>query len=167
MPELIKSFMEVGSLHDVGRMGSWGSRPGLLWWGCPENPVQDWWRLVHWSWGGCQATIIFWRRWDFSIRKEGFFWKSIQYWELHRKLGRASYETNAKCDFTPPTILLGLLRCPWMGYLLVVGSNILLSVVVQWLVAVFHRRRWAHSFYSTIRTIQTTTQLHSSHTLAK
>lgn len=28
------------------------------------------------------------RRWDFSIRKKGPFWKSIQYWELHRKQGR-------------------------------------------------------------------------------
>ena len=39
---------------------------------------------------------------------------------------------NSKCDFAPPAILLRLFLCPWTwGYLFLVGSNILLSIVVQ------------------------------------
>ena len=39
---------------------------------------------------------------------------------------------DSKCDSTPPTILLGLLLCPLdVGYLFLVGPNILLSMVVQ------------------------------------
>ena len=60
MPELIKSFMGVGSRHDVCRMGPLGSRPGLFWWWWPESPVQRWWRLSHWSQQDRWATIIFW-----------------------------------------------------------------------------------------------------------
>ena len=43
---------------------------------------------------------------------------------------------DSKCDFTPPTIFLGLLLCPWMwGILECGGSNILqLMVVQQWVV---------------------------------
>ena len=37
-----------------------------------------------------------------------------------------------KHDFAPPTVLLGLLLCHWTwGIFLLVGSNILLSMVVQ------------------------------------
>ena len=37
-----------------------------------------------------------------------------------------------KRDFAPPTVLLGLLLCHWTwGIFLLVGSNILLSMVVQ------------------------------------
>ena len=43
-----------------------------------------------------------------------------------------------KCDCTPPIAILWLLLCPWTwGYLFLVGSNILLSMVVQQLVANF------------------------------
>ena len=39
---------------------------------------------------------------------------------------------DSKRDFTPPTILLGLLLCPWTwGIFFWLGSNILLSMVVQ------------------------------------
>ena len=39
---------------------------------------------------------------------------------------------DSKCDFAPPTILLGLLLCPWMwGIFFLVESNILLLMVVQ------------------------------------
>ena len=38
---------------------------------------------------------------------------------------------DSKCDFTPPTILLGLLPCPWVWGIFLVGSNILLLTVVQ------------------------------------
>ena len=38
---------------------------------------------------------------------------------------------DSKCDFSPPTILMGFLLCPWMWGLFFVGSNILLSIVVQ------------------------------------
>ena len=37
---------------------------------------------------------------------------------------------DSKHDFTPPTVLLGLLLCPWTGIFLV-GSNILLMMAVQ------------------------------------
>ena len=44
---------------------------------------------------------------------------------------------GSKCDFTPPTILLGLLLCPLdVGYLFLVQSNILLSTVIQQQVAI-------------------------------
>ena len=39
---------------------------------------------------------------------------------------------DSKCDFAPSTIFLGLLLCPWTwGIIFLVGSNILLSTVVQ------------------------------------
>ena len=39
---------------------------------------------------------------------------------------------DSKCDFAPPTILLGVSPLPLdMGYLFLVASNILLSMVVQ------------------------------------
>ena len=39
---------------------------------------------------------------------------------------------DSKCDFTPPTILLGASPLPLdVGYLFLVGSNILLSMAVQ------------------------------------
>ena len=34
---------------------------------------------------------------------------------------------DSKCDCVPPAFLLGLLLCPWMWYLFLVESNILLS----------------------------------------
>ena len=43
---------------------------------------------------------------------------------------------DSKRDFAPPTILLGLLLCPWMWDIFLVGCNILLLMVVQWLVAI-------------------------------
>ena len=42
-----------------------------------------------------------------------------------------------KYDYTSPIVILWLLLCPWtQGYLFLVGSNILLSMVVQQLVAI-------------------------------
>ena len=39
---------------------------------------------------------------------------------------------DSKCDFAPPTVLLGLLLCSWMwGIFFLVESYILLSMVVQ------------------------------------
>ena len=39
---------------------------------------------------------------------------------------------DSNCDFVPPTVLLRLLLCPWTwGIFFLVGSNILLSTVVQ------------------------------------
>ena len=48
----------------------------------------------------------------------------------------AGTEFDSKHDFVPPTILLGLLLCPWMwGIFFLVGSNIFLLMVVQpWVV---------------------------------
>ena len=51
-----------------------------------------------------------------------------------------------KCDCSPPTILLGLLLCSWMQgiFFFLLGSNILLLMVAQQLVAISvcsHRRR--------------------------
>ena len=46
---------------------------------------------------------------------------------------------DSKRDFIPPTILLGLLLCPWKWgiFFFLVGSNILLLMVVQQLVAIW------------------------------
>ena len=41
-----------------------------------------------------------------------------------------------KCSCIPPTVLLWLLLCPYCGYLFLMGSNILLLMVVQQLVAI-------------------------------
>ena len=38
---------------------------------------------------------------------------------------------DSKCDFAPPTILLRLLLCSWTWVSFLVGSNFLLSMVVQ------------------------------------
>ena len=40
---------------------------------------------------------------------------------------------DSKHDFAPPTVLLGLLLCPWTWgiFVVVVGSNIILSMVAQ------------------------------------
>ena len=41
---------------------------------------------------------------------------------------------DSKHNFAPPTIMLGLLLCPWtwaIFFFFLVGSNILLSTVVQ------------------------------------
>ena len=44
---------------------------------------------------------------------------------------------DSKCNFSPPIILLGIFPLPLdMGYLFLVGSNILLSMVVQQIVSV-------------------------------
>ena len=44
---------------------------------------------------------------------------------------------DCKCDFAPPTVLLGLLLCCWMwGNFYLVGSNIFLSIAVQQQVAI-------------------------------
>ena len=55
---------------------------------------------------------------------------------------------DSKCDFTPPTILLGFLLLPLdTGYLFLVGSNILLMIVQQWIVILSScRRRWVPVF---------------------
>ena len=45
------------------------------------------------------------------------------------------YGFDSKCDFAPPTILLGYLLCPWKWsiFFFLVRSNILLTMVVhQW-----------------------------------
>ena len=60
---------------------------------------------------------------------------------------------DVKCDCIPPTILLGLLLCPWMqGISFLVGSNILLLMVFQQLVTilVFSQENMSMSFYSAI-----------------
>ena len=38
---------------------------------------------------------------------------------------------DSKCDFAPPTILLGILLCPWMWGIILVGYNVLLLMVFQ------------------------------------
>ena len=43
---------------------------------------------------------------------------------------------DSKHDFVPPTVLLGFSFALDMVYLYLVGSNILLSMAVQWLVAI-------------------------------
>jgi len=44
---------------------------------------------------------------------------------------------DSKCDFAPHAILLSLLLCTWTwGYLFLVGSNIILSMVVQQLLVI-------------------------------
>ena len=40
-------------------------------------------------------------------------------------------EFDSKGDCAPPTILLGLLLCPWKWGTFLVGANILLFMVVQ------------------------------------
>ena len=58
---------------------------------------------------------------------QGFVWA---FWASLAGMG-----FDSKCDFTPPTILLGILLCPCMWgiffFFFLVGSNILLSMVVQ------------------------------------
>ena len=45
---------------------------------------------------------------------------------------------DSKHDFTPPTILLWLLLCPWIWCIFfLLGFSILLSTVFRWLVAIF------------------------------
>ena len=54
-------------------------------------------------------------------------------WALQVSL--AGMRFDSKSDFTPPTILLGLLLCPWMWVIFLVGSNVFLLMVVQlWVV---------------------------------
>ena len=48
----------------------------------------------------------------------------------------AGMRFDFKCSCAPPTALLWLLLCPCCGYLFLVGSNILLLMVVQQLVAI-------------------------------
>ena len=50
---------------------------------------------------------------------------------------------DLKCDFAPPAVLLGRLRCPWMWGIIFLVSSILSSMVVQQLVAilVFSRKK--------------------------
>ena len=56
-------------------------------------------------------------------------------WALRASLAGMGFDS--KCAFTPLTVLLGLLLCSWMwGIFFLVGSNILLLMVVQWLVAI-------------------------------
>ena len=51
-------------------------------------------------------------------------------WALQASLLGMGFDS--KCTFTPPTILLGLLLCPWAwGIFFLVGSKILLLMVVQ------------------------------------
>ena len=55
-------------------------------------------------------------------------------WALPASLAVMGF--HSKCDFAPSTILLGASICPWMWvsvlmYLFLVGSNILLSMVIQ------------------------------------
>ena len=38
---------------------------------------------------------------------------------------------DSKCDFSPPSVSLGLLLCSWMCGIFLVGSNIVLLMVVQ------------------------------------
>ena len=52
-------------------------------------------------------------------------------WALWASLEGMGFDS--KCNFAPPTILLELLLCPWMwSIFFLVGFNILLSMVVQW-----------------------------------
>ena len=64
----------------------------------------------------------------------GSWWAQDFAWVLQTSL--ASMGLDYKCNFAPPTILLGLLLCPWnWDIFFLVDSNILLSMVVQQLVA--------------------------------
>ena len=66
-------------------------------------------------------------------------------WALWASLAGMGFDS--KCDFAPSTIFLGLLLCPWTwGIIFLVGSNILLSMVVQQRIVIleFCRRRWVH-----------------------
>ena len=97
---------------------------------------------------------------------------------------------DSKHDFTPPTILLGLLLSDWMwGIFFLVGSNILLSLIVQHWIAILELQKKMSTYPSTLpscyqqtgkgqfsfqsqrkamwKYVQTTAQLPSSHTRAK
>ena len=50
-------------------------------------------------------------------------------WALQASLAGMGFDSRQ--DFAPPTILLGLLLCPWMWGIFFGGSNILLLMVVQ------------------------------------
>ena len=71
---------------------------------------------------------------------------------------RAPLRFDFKHSWASPIFLFGLLLCPWTwGYLILVGSNILLSMVVQQLVAIFGVLAGDEhtSFYSTILQVHT------------
>ena len=65
---------------------------------------------------------------------------------------------DSRRDFAPPTILLGLLLCPWMWGIFFGGSNILLSMVVQQRVVIFEFLAGDEhtSFFSAILSLQKT-----------
>ena len=67
----------------------------------------------------------------------GFSWWAKPFvWALWASLAGMGFDS--KHNFAPPTILFGLLLCPWRwGILFLVGSNILLLMVVQQWVVVF------------------------------
>ena len=109
-------------------------------------------------------------------------------WAVQASL--ASVGSDSKCDFTPPTILLGLLLSDWMwGIFFLVGSNILLSLIVQHWIAILELQKKMSTYPSTLpscyqqtgkgqfsfqsqrkamwKYVQTTAQLPSSHTRTK
>ena len=57
---------------------------------------------------------------------------------LSLQVSQAGMGFDSKCNFAPPTILLGLLFWPWMwGIFFLVGSNILLLTVIQQRAVIF------------------------------
>jgi len=64
----------------------------------------------------------------------GSWWAQGFVWALWASLAMMGFDS--KCDFAPPTVLLGLLLCPWMWRIFfLVGSSVVLSMV-QWLLAI-------------------------------
>ena len=64
----------------------------------------------------------------------GSWWAQGFVWALWASLAMMGFDS--KRDFAPPTVLLGLLLCPWMWRIFfLVGSSVVLSML-QWLLAI-------------------------------
>jgi len=64
----------------------------------------------------------------------GSWWAQGFVWALWASLAMMGFDS--KRDFAPPTVLLGLLLCPWMWRIFfLVGCSVVLSMV-QWLLAI-------------------------------
>ena len=69
---------------------------------------------------------------------------------------------DSKRDFTPPTIFLGLLFCPWMWVIFfLVESNILLSTIVQQQVVILEFSQDKMSVHQALHTPYSYKQPHS------
>ena len=93
---------------------------------CTQSP-HPWVRplLTHTSAGGSSGSV--------SCGVPGSWCAQGFVWAFRASL--VSMGFDSKCNFAPPTNLLGLFLCPWTWGIFLVGSNILLSMVVQQLVA--------------------------------